>query len=203
MMKLIGTKSGQGVRCSKAGIFVGVSSNSSCIIGFVLESKKMVRVYHFVAQPDLSRRPALLLASDDLWNSQSAPVSPTLDIVQKGIREIFQQMPMEKREHMEIMIDPMTHLPVKYVPHNDDIGNLYLLPVDHAEPILQSPPPIRSTVAPRNRTTSTRVAADIANKRIAEQLGAEDEFNINEPDTRTGSQPSTTPLPHDNELMKL
>ena len=203
MTKVIGTKSGQCVRCSKAGIFVGVSSNSSCIIGFILESKKTVRVYHFVAQPDLSRRSALLLASDDLWNSQSAPVSPTLELVQKGIREIFQDIPIIDRERCEILIDPLTHLPVKYEPYDDDDGNLYLLPTDQPEPKLLNPPPVRSDITPRNRDTPTRVAADAARTNISRQLTVSDPSDIVESDDDTEQLPLHTPNPENEQDIRL
>jgi len=46
MITSIGHKSGQAVRCSRQGIFIGLSMNSVCIIGLELETKKTVRVYH-------------------------------------------------------------------------------------------------------------------------------------------------------------
>mgnify|MGYP001311928480 FL=1 len=64
-----------------------------------------MRVYHYTADPNLSKRPALLVKSDELWNNQSSPISPSFQVFQQGIRELFQSTPSQDLPHMEVLID--------------------------------------------------------------------------------------------------
>ena len=207
MIKTIGTKSGQAVRCSRQGLFIGLSTSSACIIGLELETKKTVRVYHYSADPDMSCRPALLAKSDELWNSAALDISPTFQVFHQGIRELFADKPAEDLPLQEVLLDPLTRVPVTMVPFSDENHCHYLLPMSRRDKKLISPPPDEPMPLPTSyRTTPQRQAARNANRRITDtylhDIDDAEEDNDDDDDDDSGLRHDATPPVTTNETLK-
>ena len=125
MVKNFGTRSSQLVPCSEYGIIMNVSNDCDAWEIYLPDKQKFVTSTHIVVDSDFSKRLASV-ERFDLVMSSPGPMSHSAQAYASGLRSLFTNSATITNDLM-VQLDPLSRMPVKLVPFEDNDGHKYIM----------------------------------------------------------------------------
>ena len=113
-VRLPGVKASHLRSLAYQGLYIGQARRGWNVLR--LSDMKVFTVWHMKADRNLNNRPALFAQRRDLVNTQAALISPDARQIWSTFEALFRNYGPEENAMSQLVMDPLTNLPIKYEP---------------------------------------------------------------------------------------